>query len=80
MDPTSQRLACQQADHAAALTALRAVRERLRGQRIWARTDDPQALVRVAFILIDITTAVMLRARQEAGLAKPSMSAHWGRS
>jgi len=67
MDPTSQRLACQQADHAAAITALRAVRERLRGQRISARADDPEALARVAFMLIDITVAVMLRERQEAG-------------
>src|SRR6266480_7330323 len=67
MDPTSQRLACQQADHAAAITALRAVRERLRGQRISARADDPEALARVAFMLVDITVAVMLRERQEAG-------------
>jgi hypothetical protein len=67
MDPASQRLARQQADHAAAITALRAVRERLRGQRISARTDDPQALAQAAFMLIDITVAVMLAERQEAG-------------
>src|SRR6266699_5667711 len=67
MDPTTQRLACQQADHAAVITALRAVRERLRGQRISARADDPEAVARVAFMLIDITVAVMLRERQEAG-------------
>ena len=70
MDRTSQRLACQQADHAAVITALRAVRERLRGQRISARADDPEALARVAFMLIDITVAVMLRERQEAGRAE----------
>jgi hypothetical protein len=67
MDPASQRLARQQADHAAVITALRAVRERVRGQRISARTDDPQALARVVFTLIDITVAVMLRERREAG-------------
>lgn len=67
MDAPSQQLACQQADHAAAITALRAVGQRLRGQRISARTEDPQALARAAFLLIDITVAVMLAARQEAG-------------
>ncbi len=67
VDSLRQRLACQQADHAVAITALRAVRERLRGQRISARTEDPQALARVAFMLIDITVAVMLAQRQEAG-------------
>lgn len=67
MDPTSQRLARQHADHAAAITALRAVRERLRGQRISARTDDPQALARAVFMLIDIAVAVMLAERLEAG-------------
>jgi hypothetical protein len=70
MDPASQRLARQQADYAAVLTALRAVRERLRGQRISARTDDPQALAQAAFMLIDITVAVMLTDRQEAGHTK----------
>ena len=70
MDAPSQRLACQQADHAAVITALRAVRQRLRGQRISARTDDPEALARVAFMLIDITGAVMLAARLEAGRAE----------
>ena len=67
VDSPCQRLACQQADQAAVLTALRAVRERLRGQRISARTDDPQALARVVFMLIDITVAVMLAERLEAG-------------
>ncbi len=67
VDSPRQRLACQQADHAAAITALRAVRERLRGQRISARTDDPEALARAVFMLIDITVAVMLAQRQEAG-------------
>jgi len=67
MDRPRRRLAQQQADHAAVITALRAVRERLRGQRISARADDPEALARVAFMLIDITVAVMLRERQEAG-------------
>jgi len=62
-----QRLDGQQAGHAAVITALRAVRERLRGQRISARTDDPQALAQVVFMLIDITVAVMLAERQEAG-------------
>ena len=47
MDTASGRLARQQADHAAVITALQAVQERLRGQRISARTDDPQALARV---------------------------------
>jgi hypothetical protein len=70
MDPASQRLARQQADHTAVITALRAVRERLRGQRISARTDDPQALAQAAFMLIDITVAVMLTDRQEAGHTK----------
>ena len=31
------------------------------------RTDDPQALTRVVFTLIDITVAVMLAERLEAG-------------
>jgi len=67
MDLPRRRLAHRQADYAAVITALRAVRERLRGQRISARADDPEALARVAFMLIDITVAVMLRERQEAG-------------
>src|SRR5690349_5324159 len=67
MDSASQRLARQQADHTAVLTALRAVRERLCGQRICARTDNPEALARVVFMLVDITVAVLLRERQEAG-------------
>lgn len=67
MDPASQPLADKQADHAAAITALAAVRERLRGQRISARTDDPEALARVTFMLIDIAAAVLLRQCQEAG-------------
>lgn len=62
-------VAYQQADHAAVITALRAVRERLRGQRISARTDDPQALARAAFMLIEIT-AVRLAERQETGRAE----------
>jgi len=67
MDLTSQRLSQQQADHAAVITALRAVRERLRGQRICARTNDPGELARAAFMLIDITVAVLLREGQAAG-------------
>jgi hypothetical protein len=67
MDPASQSLADRQADNAAAITALTAVRERLRGQRISARTDDPDALARVAFMLIDLAAAVLLRQCQEAG-------------
>jgi hypothetical protein len=66
-DPASQRLAGQQADYAAVITALGAVRERLRGHRISARTDDPQALARLVFMLIDIAVAVLLRQGQEAG-------------
>jgi hypothetical protein len=67
MDLTSQRLSQQQADHAAVITALRAVRERLRGQRICARTNDPDELARAAFMLIDITVAVLLQEGQAAG-------------
>jgi hypothetical protein len=66
-DPAGQRLARKQADHAAAIMALAAVRERLRGQRISARTDDPEALARLVFMLIDIAVAVLLRQRQDAG-------------
>ena len=66
-DPAGQRLVGKQADHAAMITALGAVRERLRGQRISARTDDPEALARLAFMLIDIAVAVLLRQSQEAG-------------
>jgi hypothetical protein len=68
--PTSEPLASRQADHAAVITALGAVRERLRGQRISARTDDPEALARAAFMLIDIAVAVLLRRWQEAGLTE----------
>ena len=67
MNPTGQQLAQQQADHAAVITALRAVRERLRGQRICARTYDLEELARVAFILIDVAAAVLLQAGQDAG-------------
>jgi hypothetical protein len=67
MDPASQPLASKQADYAAAITALTAVRERLRGRCISARTDDPEALARVSFMLIDIAAAVLLRQCQEAG-------------
>jgi hypothetical protein len=49
------------------ITALWAVRERLRGQRIRARTNDPGELARAAFMLIDITVAVLLREGQAAG-------------
>jgi hypothetical protein len=49
------------------ITAQLAVRERLRGQRICARTDDPEQLAQVAFMLIDVTVAVLLRAGEEAG-------------
>jgi hypothetical protein len=70
MDSASQPLASRQADHAAVITALEAVRERLRGQRICARTDDPEALARVAFMLIDVAVAVLLRQGQEAGLTE----------
>ena len=66
-DPASQRLADKQADHAAVITALGAVRERLRGHRISARTDDPEALARLVFMLIDIAVAVLLGDRQMAG-------------
>jgi hypothetical protein len=67
MDPASQSIADEQADHAAAITALTAVRERLRGRCISARTDDPEALARVAFMLIDIAAAALHRQCQEAG-------------
>ena len=66
-DPAGQGLAGKQADHAAVITALGAVRERLRGHRICARTDDPEALARLLFMLIDIAVAVLLRQGQEAG-------------
>ncbi len=66
-DPASQRLAGKQAEHAAVITALGAVRERLRGQRISARTDDPEALARLVFMLIDVAVAVLLRQCREAG-------------
>jgi hypothetical protein len=70
MNPASQPLASRQADYAAVITVLGAVRERLRGQRISARTDDPEALARVAFMLIDIAVAVLLRQYQEAGFTE----------
>lgn len=70
MNPASQPLASRQADHAAVITALEAVRERLRGQRIRARTDDPEGLARVAFMLIDVAVAVLLRQYQDAGLTE----------
>lgn len=66
-DPAGQGVAGKQADHAAVITALGAVRERLRGHRISARTDDPEALARLVFMLIDIAVAVLLRQSQEAG-------------
>ncbi len=49
------------------ITALEGVRDRLRGRRISARTDDPEALARLVFMLIDIAVAVLLRQGQEAG-------------
>lgn len=70
MDPASQPPADKQADHAASITALAAVRERLRGQRIRARTDDPEALARVAFMLTDIAVSVLLRQYHQAGLTE----------
>jgi len=66
----SQRLTQKQADHAAVMTALSAVRERLHGQRICARTNDPGELARVLFMLIDLTVAVMLRDGQDASRTK----------
>lgn len=80
MDPTSQPLEHKQADCAAAITALGAVRERLRGQRISARTDDPEALARAAFMLVDIAAAVLLRQGQEAGRTEDEArgdAIHW---
>jgi hypothetical protein len=70
MNPASQPLASRQADNAAVITALGAVRERLRGERISARTGDPEALARVVFMLIDIAVAVLLRQYQETGLTE----------
>ena len=70
MNPASQPLASRQADHAAVIAALGAVRERLCGQRISARTDDPEELARAVFMLIDIAVAVLLRHGQEAGLSE----------
>ena len=70
MNPASQRLADKQADYAAVITALEAVRERLRGQRISARTDDPEALARAVFMLIDIAVAALVRHWREAGLTE----------
>lgn len=70
VNPASQPLASRQADHAAVIAALGAVRERLRGERICARTDDPDALARVVFMLIDITVAVLMRHYQQTGLTE----------
>jgi hypothetical protein len=70
MNPASQPLADQQAEHAATITALAAMRERLRGQRISARTDDPQALARVTLMLIDIAVVVLLRQYRMDGRAE----------
>jgi hypothetical protein len=70
MNPASQWLADKQADYAAVITTLAAVRERLRGQCISTRTDDPEALARAVFVLIDIAVAVLVRHWQEAGLTE----------
>jgi len=61
LNPASQPLASRQADCAAVITALGAVRERLCGQRISARTDDPEELARTVFMLSDIAVVVLLR-------------------
>ena len=51
VDSPCQRLAFQQIDQVAAITALRAVGERLRGQPMSARTEDPQARGRLGLAL-----------------------------